>query len=69
MAIETTVRRWGNSLGIIIPQEEVEKEDLEINDNIAIVIVKKGDLRNIFDTLKFKKSSQELKDMVREEWN
>ena len=32
MAIAVVVRKWGNSLGVILPQELVRKESLKRND-------------------------------------
>ena len=38
--IETKVRRWGNSFGIIIPNEIVDRENIKENDNIKILIMR-----------------------------
>lgn len=69
--IETKVKRWGNSLGIIIPSQTVEKRKIKENDKINVIIV--NDSKKVFDETfgmlkgKFKKSSQEMKDELRRE--
>ncbi len=68
MAIEVTVRRWGNSMGVILPKEVVEGGKLKENEKILIEVVKEADLSNLFGSLKRKMSGQEFKDMVREGW-
>ncbi len=43
------IRKWGNSLGVIIPKEEVEKLELEEGNEIAMEIERKGNpLRELF---------------------
>ncbi len=67
--VETTTRKWGNSLGITIPREIVEEEKLEENQEIIVDIRKKTDIRRIRGLGKFKKSAQQLKDEMREGWH
>ena len=69
MAVKVEIKRWGNSMGLILPRRLVEKESLEENDKIVIEIVKEADLSDIFGTIKKRKmSGQEFKDMVRKGW-
>ena len=35
---EGKLRNWGNSIGIVIPKEEVEKEKLEPNQKVKVLI-------------------------------
>ena len=44
--METVVRpkKWGNSIGIIIPKEIVEKEDITLKDELVIYVEKKKKL-------------------------
>ena len=65
MVIESIVRKWGNSAGILIPKEVMEKEKIKINEKILFDIVKKADLTNIFGSLERKMSGQDFKDMAR----
>ena len=68
MNIQTTIKKWGNSIGIILPKEVVEREKLKVNEKILINIIKEADLTNIFGSLKRNISGQEFKDMVRKGW-
>jgi antitoxin component of MazEF toxin-antitoxin module len=68
--IETKVKRWGNSFGIIIPRETIEKEAIREEDKIKIILVKnsKKVLKSTFGIAKQRKiSGQEFKDEARRE--
>ena len=69
MAVEVTIKKWGNSMGVILPIEMLEKKGLKENDKIQIEIVKEADLSHLFGTLKTGMSGQKFKDMVRKGWN
>lgn len=63
MQIETKTKKWGSSLGIIIPKEIVEKESLKQNQEIIILAVETGTktkVKDIFGKLKFKRPTQEI---------
>ena len=68
MAVEVTLRKWGNSIGIVFPKEFVKQRNLKPNEKIVVEIARKADLGRIFGTLPRKMSGQEFKDMVREGW-
>jgi antitoxin component of MazEF toxin-antitoxin module len=68
MAVRTVVRKWGNSLGVVIPSEEVSKEGLKENDEVEIVIRKAVDIRQLFGKYKFR-DLQSAKDELREGWH
>ena len=69
MAIEVKVKKWGNSMGVILPKILVERENLEEADTITIEIVKEGNISSSFGAIKKKKlSGQKFKDMVRKGW-
>lgn len=68
MTIEVVVKKWGNSMGVILPKETVEKENLKENEKVLIEVVKEADLTGLFGSLKRKMSGQAFKDMVREGW-
>jgi antitoxin component of MazEF toxin-antitoxin module len=70
MAVEVKIRKWGNSMGVILPKRIIEKKSLEENDTVVIEIVKEADLSDIFGSIKKKKmSGQKAKDLAREGWN
>ena len=69
--IQTKVKKWGNSFGVIIPSEVIVEEKIKENDSIAILILRdsKKVFKETFGILKGKltKSSQQLKDELRKE--
>ncbi|MBI5393381.1 AbrB/MazE/SpoVT family DNA-binding domain-containing protein [Candidatus Woesearchaeota archaeon] len=67
---EAIPKKWGSSLGIIIPKEIAQKRNIKENEKI-VVEIKKGVLaKELFGlNLKFKKSTQELKDEMKKGWN
>ena len=67
MAIRTVVRKWGNSLGVVIPSEEASREGLRENDEVEVVIRKALDIRELFGKYKFR-DLQKLKQELREGW-
>ena len=68
MAIEVVVKKWGNSVGVILPKELVERESIKENEKVLLEVVKEANLGGIFGSLKRKMPGQEFKDMVREGW-
>lgn len=67
---ESTVRKWGNSFGIIIPKEVAEKEHIKEEEKIKFMILR--DSRALKETFgmvkgKWRKKTQEIKDQTREE--
>ena len=69
MAVQTILRRWGNSFGVVIPIEILKEEGLKEGQEVIIEISRKKDTRNIFGSLKdWKIDSQKVKDRSREEW-
>lgn len=69
--IEATIKKWGNSLAIVIPVEIVEKEKIRENDKARFIFIKDGSkvLRETFGIGKGKltKSGQQIKDELRRE--
>ena len=68
MATEVTVKRWGNSMGIIIPKEIIKEKKIREKEKIIVEIMKKADLSDIFGTLPRRMSAQKLKDEARKGW-
>ncbi len=68
MSIQANVKKWGNSMGIILPKNFVEEKKLEENDIVFVNVVKKVDVKHLFGSLKRKVSGQKFKNMVRKEW-
>lgn len=68
MRISARVRRIGNSLGIIIPKQEVVDEKIEEGDLVEVEVLRCTSLKEMFGSVKFRKTAQELKDETRREW-
>ena len=71
MEIKTKAKKWGSSLGIILPKLIVEARKIRENDDVIIEIKNRPIAGKLFGRLKgkFKKSTQELKDEARRGWN
>ena len=54
MEIETTIKKIGNSFGVIFPREFIKEKNLKENKKIIINIIKVADLSDIFGSLKGK---------------
>ena len=61
MALEVTVKKWGNSLGIVIPSETADKLGIKPEETISIEIHKeKNALKDLFGALPFKKPTRQI---------
>lgn len=65
---ELKVRKIGNSLGVIFPQELVKEKKIRENETVFVNVAKKGDLSRLFGSHKFKESAQQIKDELRKGW-
>jgi antitoxin component of MazEF toxin-antitoxin module len=68
MATEVTIKKIGNSLGVIFPRDFVKNKKIKKNEKVLIEVVKEADLRPLFGILKTKETGQHFKDMVRKGW-
>jgi antitoxin component of MazEF toxin-antitoxin module len=61
-------RKWGNSLGVVLPREVVRKEKIRPREKVRLLIIRDNKpLREIFGAVKWGKSAQEIKDSIRRE--
>ena len=61
MVIEVKTKRWGNSIGIVIPQEAVEDLGIRVEEEIVIEIEKKNNiLKELFGRARTKKSAKKM---------
>jgi len=67
--VKSKLRRWGNSLGIVIPQNAIEIAKVKEGDEINVFLQEeKSDLKSIFGKLrKWKIDPQKFKDEIRKE--
>ncbi len=59
------LRKWGNSFGVVIPKEVVEKERFRSGEKLDVLIIPKNNvLKETFGSLKgkIKKPTQEILD-------
>ena len=68
MKVSARIRRIGNSLGIIIPRDEVDKRNIKEGDLVEVEVLRRINLKEMFGSVKFRKTAQELKDEMRSEW-
>ena len=66
--IEAITRKWGNSLGITIPQNVIRQIHLHENQKIIIDIKLRHDLSPLRGMLHSTKSAQQFKDEMRRGW-
>jgi antitoxin component of MazEF toxin-antitoxin module len=68
MEAEAIARKWGNSLGVIIPKEIVEQENLKPNMKIKFEITRSDDISHLYGIVKRKMTGQQFKDAARKGW-
>ncbi|MFH0954636.1 MAG: hypothetical protein V1777_00860 [Candidatus Micrarchaeota archaeon] len=64
-----TARKWGNSVGVTISQEVVEREKIKPSDRLIISVRKVTPLSKLFGTWKTKKTAQQIKDELKKGWD
>ena len=70
MECETITRKWGNSLGITLPKNVIEAENIQEHETIKILILKQDQtLKKTFGMVKgkFVKDTKKIKDELRSE--
>ncbi len=69
--IKTKLRKWGNSLGVVVPMNSLQEENFKENDEVILLITKEKEnvLRKMFGKHKFKKPvSKIMKEIDKELW-
>ena len=69
--VEAKVRKWGRSLGVVLPKEKIIKEGIKENETVVLLIGKRTNaLKETFGTFKFKRTTQEILDESdKEDWD
>jgi antitoxin component of MazEF toxin-antitoxin module len=68
MAIETKTKQWGNSIGVIIPSQTVERLSLKPEESIVIEVSRKENvLKELFGKAKTGKSADKIMKEVRKD--
>lgn len=71
MEIKAKTKKWGNSIGVLIPKEVVKEENIRPEQEITIIINAKPLTRgrDIFGKFKFKESTDKLMREIDREFN
>ena len=71
MEIKAKTKKWGNSIGVIIPKEVVRDNNIKPNQQVTLMLNAKPFTtgRDISGTLKFKKSTEKLMREVDRDFN
>lgn len=65
--IKANIKQWGNSLGIIIPKEDVKRMNLKTGESLVVEIRKKENVFNeLFGSMNIKDPKKELKNIRKE---
>ncbi len=68
MEAEAIARKWGDSVGFIVPKEVAKKEKIKPNSKVVFEIIKVTDISDTFGKLKRKIPGQKFKDRARAGW-
>jgi antitoxin component of MazEF toxin-antitoxin module len=69
LEISCKTKKWGSSMGIIIPKEIVEKERIHVGESIVVQITPRLKCKDLFGVLpKWKRSTEEIKKELKEGW-
>ncbi|MFA7708250.1 MAG: AbrB/MazE/SpoVT family DNA-binding domain-containing protein [Candidatus Pacearchaeota archaeon] len=70
MEFKTIARKWGSSIGVILPKSIIDENRIRENDEVFIELKKETILSDLFGKFprKSKKNPQEIKDEAREGW-
>ena len=60
-ALRSRIRRIGNSLGIVIPVDDVGRHGITEGDMVELEVKRRVNLRELFGSLKFSKGTQQMK--------
>ena len=69
--VETKVktRKWGSSIGVVLPKEIVDEIGIKLNDVVRLDIKKPVKVRDVFGMFpNWKRNTQEIKDELRTGW-
>jgi antitoxin component of MazEF toxin-antitoxin module len=68
--VKSVAKKWGNSMGIVIPVDVVKKEKIKDGEEVEIIIMKSDNtLRKLFGLMKneWKEPTQKIKDDIKKE--
>ena len=64
-------KKWGNSVGVVIPKDILEAEGVQEDEEIEVAIIKRRPSRiwELAGTLKTNKTTQQIMDEIDEGWD
>ena len=66
---EVKTRKWGSSIGVVLPKEVVDKVGIKPDETIRIDIRKPVKVKDVFGMFpNWKRNTQEIKDELRAGW-
>ena len=67
--VKTVAKKWGNSIGVLIPKDVIEKESIKDGQKLEIIIMKPDNvLKETFGMAKgMFKDTQKIKNSLRKE--
>lgn len=69
MEIEVSAKKWGSSLGVVLPKPLVELYNIQENDKILLDVKKKHKALEFFGVIsQWKKSTKSIKDEMKKGW-
>jgi len=66
MNTKAKVKRWGNSLGIVLPKTRVEEEGLKEGKEVKVTVRKVSDVRSVRGKYPFKDLQHDKEEMKRD---
>lgn len=66
--IKAEVKKWGHSLGLIIPAKSAKRLDLKEHEKVEVKLKKTGDVMELFGAMKFKESTKKIKEELKAGW-
>ena len=70
METEAITKKWGSSIGVVLPKKLVDEAGIKPNETIVIEVRKRHKAKEFFGLLKdSKRSTQAIKDEARKGWD
>jgi antitoxin component of MazEF toxin-antitoxin module len=67
MQAKSKLKRWGNSFGVVLPKDIVEKEGLREGEEVEISVRRASDIKRLFGKYPFE-NLQLQKERMRRGW-
>ena len=69
MAIQTKIKRWGNSAVVLIPKKVMKEKEIDFGQDVLVDLEKaENPLVELFGSIKFEEPTEKILKELREEW-